>query len=347
MPETSKLGDLAYEDYLAGAEDPSFLRNIVTNMGDFSYTAQTNFVGGWTWPDDKERRVTLILQRALQDALEASGFHNLALLETRRLRDGVEFHYLDPDYQFTYSVDGRGRLKLTRLRSSAHFFHEWYRRFMPSFTHVLYKTVETIDEELTGLTREENDRQFSKVTPREPIIQVERASYVFNIAVSVSNGGEGLPETQLPNIQLLNRTLLNRVPSENGTLREPDGMRPDEFGRIDYNVARWNHQRKASEHYNVSAPSNNRWQLLVFQFGYVGETYVPSVGEREKFNQDSFLTGETTSEAYLDFLRQRCLCGFVRDVLFGGRGRSGLTLVQPRQGPDQGGFRYGTTPAAW
>jgi len=341
--QLDRLDEQTYEIYADGALDTEFLYQV-THVGDFNYIAQTNFLGGWQ--EDKERRVTLMLQRTLQDALEASGFHNLASLETRRLNDGIEFRYLDPDYQFSYAIDGRGRIVLNRPHSSAIAFHEWYRRFMPSLTHVVFKTVETFDEELTGFSREETERQSNRLTPREPVIQVERASYGFNVAVEVSDGGLDGSATPLPNIQVLNKTLLGRVPSSSGALGEPDTMGPEEFGRIDYSVIRWNHKKKASEHYSVSAPSNNRWRLLLFKFGYVGETYIPSDGEREKFNQDNFLTGETTAEAYLNFFRQKCICGFIRDVLLGEAGRQGLVHVRPPRPRTDTDYRF-QTPASW
>jgi hypothetical protein len=337
--QSTPLEHLTHKAYLAGAADRGILDHI-THVGDFSYTAQTNFLGGWS--DEKERRVTLLLQSTLQNGLEESGFHNLASLEAKRFRDGIEFQYLDPDYQFSYALDGRGRILLSRPRSSSAAFHEWYRRFMPSFTHIVLSTVQTIDNELTGLGPEETGGKSSPVKPREKVIQVERASYSFNVAVEIEDSPSGQDLPLLPNIQVLNQTLLSRVPSGTGSLSDPVTMGPEEFGRIDYSVSRWNHQKKVAEHYSVSAPSNNRWRLLLFKFGYVGETYIPSAGERQKFNQDDFLTGETAAEAYLEFFRQKCLCGFIRDVLYGDRGRQGLSIVKPLTP----GFQF-VTPAAW
>ncbi|WP_415940090.1 hypothetical protein [Streptomyces sp. 039-1] len=310
-----------YKLYLESSADPDILSRI-TNVGDFSFTAQTNFLGGWS--EEKERRVTLLLQRTIQDALEASGFHNLAALEARRFRDGIEFQYLDPDYQFSYAIDGRGRIALKRPASSAVAFHEWYRNFMPSLPHIAFKTIETIDDELTGLSADEAEQNPTRPGKRKRIIQAERASYTFNVALQIDLLNPDQNPLVLPNIEVLNATLVNRVPSATGRLSNPAKMDPGEFGRIDYNVSRWNREKKVSEHYSVSAPSNNRWKLLMFKFSYVGETYVPSDGDREKFEQNEFLAGETAAEAYLDFLRQRCLCGFVRDILYG-------TQEQPSQ----------------
>ncbi|WP_420312222.1 hypothetical protein ACOB87_34735 [Streptomyces sp. YS-B37] len=337
-----KLENQTHELYLKNAVDPEMLHRI-TNVGDFSFTAQTNFLGGWS--EEKERRVTLLLQRTIQDALEASGFHNLASLEARRFRDGIEFQYLDPDYQFSYSIDGRGRIALKRPRSSAVAFHEWYRNFMPSMTHIVQRTIDIIDEELTGLSDKETDRNSGKIRKRTSIIQAERASYAFNVAVQIDHSDASQQLPVLPNIQVLNQTLLSRVPSNTGRLSDPAVVEPDEFGRIDYSVSRWNHRKKVAEHYSVSAPSNNRWKLLLFTFGYVGETYIPSDGDREKFNHADFLTGETTAEAYLDFFRQRSVCGFIRDVLYGAEG-DGVSVGRGTEPKPPVGYAF-QTPASW
>ena len=71
---------LDFDAYADGADDPDLIRSV-THVGTFSFDAQTNFLAGWS--EGKERRVVFLLQRTLQDALEESGFHNLALLRTR------------------------------------------------------------------------------------------------------------------------------------------------------------------------------------------------------------------------------------------------------------------------
>jgi hypothetical protein len=342
MPELpDELDEYTWEQYLSDASNRKILEHI-THVGHFTFTAQTNFLGGWD--EDKDRRVTLLIQRNLQDALEESGFHNLASLEAVRFRDGLEFRYQDPDYQFNFGVDGRGRIMLSRPSSTAEAFHDWYRRFMPSFTQVLLTTVRIIDEELTGLKPDDNAPTSNQSKARQEVIRVERASYAFKVAVQidVDNTRPGPEQPLLPNIQVLNQTLLSRVPSAAGSLSDPSGMGPQEFGRIDYSVSRWNEARKVAEHYSVSAPSNNRWRLLLFTFGYVGETYIPSAGNRKKFDDKEFLTGKTAFEAYLDFFRQRCVCGFLRDVLYGDRLSQGLKVVRPQEP----GFDF-VTPTTW
>jgi hypothetical protein len=327
--------DLDLAAYANGGDDPELIRSV-THVGNFSYEAQTNFLGGWS--EEKERRVVFLLQRTLQDALEGSGFHNLGLLETRRLRDGIEFEYRDLDYGFSFSLDGRGRINISRRRSSAENFHEWYRRFMPSLTHIVLRTIEVIDDELTGFDRDGSDRVFptGKVI-RPPVIQVERAAYNFQVVVEIELK-ESSRGRSLPNIQVLNRSLLSRVPSDAGALTDPLTVAPEEFGRIDYQVNRWSRLNQISENYRVAAPSHNRWKLLLFDFQYMGDTYVPSNGDRLPFNQKTFLTGAVTSDAYLVFFRQHCLSGFMKDVLFGDRGRLGLD--------DELKFVY-STPASW
>ena len=328
---------LDFDAYADGADDPDLIRSV-THVGAFSFDAQTNFLAGWS--EEKERRVVFLLQRTLQDALEESGFHNLALLRTRRLREGIEFEYSDLDYGFTFSLDGQGRINISRRRSSAEGFHEWYRRFMPSLTHIVLRTVEVLDDELTGFDREEADRYFpTGKTKRDPVIQVERASYNFQVVVEISlKDSERRPS--LPNIQVLNRSLLRRVPSDAGALTDPLTVAPEEFGRIDYQVNRWNQAHQIFENYRVAAPSHNRWQLLLFEFQYGGDTYVPSTGNRLPFNQKAFLTGAVTSDAYLVFFRQHCLSGFMKDVLHGDRGSRGL-------GDDPLSRIVYTTPASW
>jgi hypothetical protein len=107
------------------------------------------------------------------------------------------------------------------------------------------------------------------------------------------------------------------VPSEDGTLTDPLSVVPEEFGRATYQVNRWRDPNKVLEMYEVSGPSVNEWTMLFFQFAYVGDTYIPSSGEREPFSQKAFVTGVQTTEAYLDFFRQRSICGFMKGVLAG------------------------------
>lgn len=306
----------SYDNYKKGSTYPDFVESI-TQIGEFSYHAQTNFLGGWS--EEKERRVIFRLQRTLQEALRLSGFHNQAQLETRRFRDGIEFNYGDPDYTFTYAIDGRGRIALTRPPSSARSFHEWYIRLMPSLTTIILRTIEMIDEELTGFDREEVDFDHNPDKKRDRVIQVETASYNFSVAVELSSLDSD-SEATFPNIQILNQSLLRQVPSETGSLIVPSKAMPEEFGKIDYQVNRWQQPGSILEVYKVSAPSNRTWRLLAFDFSYAGVTYVPTVGEREPFSQGNFVTNARTAEAYLEFFRQRCLCGFMKDVLIGKSG---------------------------
>ncbi len=317
--------EVAYEEYLATSRSPKFLRTM-THVGSFTYRAQTNFLGGWD--AEKERRVIFLLQRTLQEALVESRFHNLDALETRSFEGGMEFRYGDPDYGFRYSINGRGQLVLSREPSSARSFHEWYRRFIPSLVTIIQQTVRIIDSELTGFARDEADWDQNPDKTRPQVIEVESASYNFSVAVE-------LPETQLsaeppsseltfPNIQILSESLLRQVPSESGSLTAPTGVSPEEFGKIEYQVNRWQQPSRALEVYRVSAPSNEKWRLLVFNFSYGGVTYVPTVGEREPFDQKKFVTNARSADAYFDFFRQRCLCGFVSDVLSGGHEYSSI-----------------------
>ena len=327
--DSARSFKITYDDYKSGSAFPHFV-DSVTQVGQFSYSAQTNFLGGWS--DEKERRVIFRLQRTLQEALRLSGFHNQAQLETRRFRDGIEFHYGDPDYTFTYAIDGRGRIALTRPASSASSFHEWYIRLMPSLTTIILRTIEMIDEELTGFDREEVDFDHNPDKKRDRVIQVETASYNFSVAVELSNIGSD-SEATFPNIQILNQSLLRQVPSETGSLTQPSEAMPEEFGKIEYQVNRWQQPSRILEVYRVSAPSNNTWRLLVFEFSYAGTTYVPTVGERQPFSQGDFVTNARTAEAYLEFFRQRCLCGFMKDVLIGkGSGQEPSEAFPPGAG---------------
>ena len=317
--------EVSYDEYLAASRSPEFLKTM-THVGSFTYLAQTNFLGGWD--DKKERRVIFLLQRTLQEALVTSRFHELDQLETRSFEGGIEFRYGDPDYGFRYIINGRGQLMLTRERSSARSFHEWYRRFMPSFVTIIQQTVRIIDGELTGFARDEADWDQNQEKRRPQVIEVESASYNFSVAVELP---DTRPDTEplgsdltFPNIQILSESLLRQVPSESGSLTVPSGVTPDEFGKIEYHVNRWQQPSRALEVYRVSAPSNEKWRLLVFNFSYSGVTYVPTVGEREPFDQKKFVTNARSSEAYLDFFRQRCLCGFVKDVLSGSQDYSSI-----------------------
>jgi len=320
-----------YEDYLDGATNPEFAQ-MVTHVGEFTFLAQTNFLGGWS--EDKERRVVFLLQRTLQEAIDTAGFHNQAMLETRKFENGLEFNYGDSDYSFSYAIDGRGRIQLSRRTSSAKNFHEWYRRFMPSLPAIVLATVEMIDDELTGFEPEEPEREYNKYKRRPRVIQVERAQYKFSVAIELSEQAKvkaKTNESSLPNIRILNESLLHRVPSRVGSLTDPLTLRPEEFSRIDYQVNRWDEPNQNLEVFKVSAPSNNMWRLLIFDFIYGGDTYIPANGERARFNQNEFLSVIRTESAYLEFFRQRCVCGFLMDVL--NRGDTTSTGSRRPSGP--------------
>jgi hypothetical protein len=332
------LKEIDYEQYVKESMAPEFIESI-DHVAGFTFGAETNFLGGWA--EDKERRVIFRLQRSLQDALRLSGFHSQSLLETRRFSDGIEFRFEDPDYEFTVSVDGRGRLQVSRRGSTAKRFHEWYRRFMPSLPSIVMETVDTLDEELTGFDPDEADRDLNGDKKRHPVIQVERATFGFMVAVQILPDSAIVDASSTPNIEILNRSLLRRVPSKSGTLTDPMSAQPQEFGRVTYQVNRWKDPEKILETYKVSGPSNNEWRTLVFDFNYSGDTYVPSSGERQPFEQKSFITGGRISEAYLDFFRQRALAGFMKGVLFGVD--DGLDQTPRRPSSD---LRY-STPNAW
>ena len=310
-PISVLLQDLSYEEFLTSSFQPSFLEAI-THISGFSYTAETNLLGGWA--EDKDRRVIFRLQSTIQEALKLSGFHNQGALKTRRFSDGVEFSYDDPDFEFTYILDGRGRIVLTRRGSTIRRFHEWYRRFMPSLPALIMESVNTMNEELTGYDREEVEKQRESAEGWQPVIKVERASYNFEMVFEIkldSARDEGV----LLNVEILNESLLRRVPASDGSLVDPGSLDPDEFGRVTYQVNRWADAGRALEMYRVSGPSNNNWGNLYFDFSYLGDTYVPSEGERRPFKQEEFVTVGRTTEAYVNFFRDRAICGFVLGVL--------------------------------
>jgi hypothetical protein len=310
-PARPLLQDLTYERFVANSSQPDFLEQL-THISGFTYIAETNLLGGWS--EDKDRRVIFRLQSTIQEALKLSGFHNQVALTTRRFSDGVEFSYDDPDFEFTYFLDGAGRIVLTRRGSTIRQFHEWYRRFMPSLPALIMDSVNTMNEELTGFDKEEVEDQRESGANWRPVIKVERASYNFDLVIAIKL--DSIPERPgLLNVEILNESLLRRVPAGNGSLVDPKSLDPDEFGLVTYQVNRWADSGHAYEMYRVTGPSNNNWGNLYFYFSYAGDTYVPSEGERRPFEQDEFVTVRRTTDAYLDFFRNRAACGFVLGVL--------------------------------
>jgi len=180
------------------------------------------------------------------------------------------------------------------------------------------ETISTIDEELTGYDKSEAYRDLNKEKNRASVIQVERASYNFRVAIQTSPTNASNRDS-IPNIRVLNHSLLRRVPSHDGNLTDPLSVIPEEFGRATYQVNRWRDPDKVLEMYQVAGPSNNEWTMLFFDFAYVGDTYIPSRGERQPFNHKAFVTGAQTTAAYLDFFRDRSVCGFMKGVLVGGK----------------------------
>jgi hypothetical protein len=247
------------------------------------------------------------MYEALREVVKAASFHYEEELEPFAEGGQVGVRYGDDRYDFSV-VCSDNYISIRRAGSRLKLFHEWYEQLMPSAQGILQSITAILNRELT----------------RD--VSVIRASYSYEFLIYDmvrASTGESAKNWEIV------RKLLTAMPDEGGAMVEssPAG-RATPMSRSDISMSRWvgdaGHRR--IRHYSLEAPGNLGWSTLWFTFQYRGETYTdPDSGVREPFLADAFLTEYPT--AYVDFLRDNAISGFLRWLLDGYHFKSAASFV--------------------
>jgi hypothetical protein len=182
---------------------------------------------------------------------------------------------------------------------------------MPSLQGIIETVKSAVNEEIsrtTGVKREDVDEQ--------DYLQLQQAGYEFEVIAY--NFQRTNARNKSGNLELMMRAL-TLLPDENGRLFNSVNQRPESFGRINYSVGRWTGPKEAlrREIYEASAPSNNDWSSIWFTFSYIGDSNTTPDGRRGAFVDRDFTTSRGAMVPYVDFFRDRALCGFVETLTEG------------------------------
>jgi hypothetical protein len=303
------LSLLSYTDFVG----KHLTLKMVNNLNAFEYAAQTSLAGSWGMinPD----RVAIRIQASILEALRLAGFHNPTFLNITLESRGIRFEYLDTEYGFDWIIEADGRIRLTRTGSSMRRFHLWYQQFMPSASAILRETVAALDDEVRLTTNRANN------------LTIQRLNYSFRIIAYdfITANKEGGPTTSIKDGDggvknfILMRRLMSHLPGREGHIQAASATLTDQLRRLDYQVsmAKQMGSTPVSEVYKVEAPGNSDWTTLWFTFSFDGGAATSADGRRIPFKPEEFVSPSTNVEAYLGFLRQRAMQGFLADLTKG------------------------------
>lgn len=269
----------------------------LSDIQEFSLVVEIPPINEWT--DEKfSSNVQHKLYENLLEVVRAAKFYYEDELSISREITGIEVSYKDDRYYFSVECNVKYVI-IKRNGSSFTNFHDWYRSFMPSAQGVITNAV-TILSDLAG----------RKIYPL-------RASHRFKFLIYDIRSSNTLEPVR--NSEIVQK-LLKAFPDDSGRLAEPEKS-PEvlrSLGRLDINLTKWikpeNDWRRLT--YSVEAPGNLNYSTLWFTFEYIGESYTsPETSEREAFNSDVFLTEH--SQAYISFLRDNAIQGFMTGLLSG------------------------------
>ncbi|MGH8513350.1 MAG: hypothetical protein ACREV8_05325, partial [Gammaproteobacteria bacterium] len=192
-------------------------------------------------------------------------------------------------------------LAIMRQGSSFERFHRWYVELAPHFGGLVEKICSAIEESIraaSGLERH---------------MKVQDAGYAFRFIIFDVRDPDG---RILTNAEVL-QDLIPQSPGPAGRLIETRGDTKS-VARLDVSFQKWQERdgRPWIESYNVEAPSNRDWSSVWVTFSMAGRSFErPSDGARVDFDATSFISDYVTP--LVEFLRERGLNGFLRDLLAG------------------------------
>lgn len=227
----------------------------------------------------------------------ANFFHDYELSTVREPdRAGVTFD----DDRYNFEVLWRnGRLLIRRRGSRLKNFHQWYMALMPSAGGIFTSAVAILGN---ALGRK---------------MELLRAGFQFKFLL-YDMTPDTLDAAPVRNSEIMQR-LVRGYPNARGVVTEAEAL-PDNMsmGRVDWAVSQWlgGEDQRRNVWYQVEAPGNLEWSSLWLTFQYRAESYTsPTDGTREDFDPDAFL--REYEEAYIWFLRDRAILGFLASLLRG------------------------------
>lgn len=292
--EAMELADMTFAQFQGN--DPFF--RMMQDVASFSLRVKLPMIGRWE-DDDAAQRVGFRLYDYLADALTEAHFYSAGSIELKTTESDIKVAYIDPEYGFEIVLDPDGWLSINRAGSSLHRFHNWFVRLMPSAQGIVQMMVSATIEEIRRKTGYER-----KLTMQKGVFKWSVIAYGFTTA-------QGKP---VRNLDLV-RKALPLMPDGEGRLTTE--LVPQEtLGRTEFTVHKWADPPTEGrrEVYEVSAPSNNEWSSLWFDFMYAGDTYYDHKGDRFEFKPDRFISPRDLHKPYIQFFRDHALRGFLASV---------------------------------
>ena len=265
------------------------------------FTLVANVPPLFTWSDDKlSRKVADRIFEQLREVVRAARFYFDHELKASVDADGVAVTYADDRYDFRVACSG-SNIAIVRRGSSLSNFHAWYTALMPS--------AQGIVTNVANILSQESGRK----------LDVIRASYRFRFLVYDIQAENG--DRKVRNSEIM-RKLLNGFPDEKGKMTTDPAVLQT-VSRADVSVGRWigpEHRRRLVR-FSVEAPANMEWSSLWFEFTYGSESYTsPDTGVRMEIGAEDVLA--EYESAYIDFLRESAINGFLQSLMTGYRFRT-------------------------
>ena len=150
-------------------------------------------------------------------------------------------------------------------------------------------------------------------------LDIIRASYRFKFLIYDIKAENG--DKKVRNSEIMQK-LLNGFPDDRGRMTtDPSVLQT--VSRADVSIGRWigPEDRRRLVRFTVEAPANMEWSSLWFEFTYGSESYTsPDTGVRMEVGAENVLA--EYEPAYLEFLRESAINGFLQSLMSGYRFRT-------------------------
>ncbi|MGE6955066.1 hypothetical protein [Staphylococcus capitis] len=294
---------MTFEEFIAESPNPRFLQGLNVDVG-FALTVASG-IPLELCSDEIRRRAAIRLQSAVDEALDASGLSGTvapSVLVSRT--QGIQIIVDDADNSFRAKISEQGVIEISRQLSTLRSFHHWYSAMLLSVVPMALQICEILGEEVHDYWRSP-DYERRQYVGNKPNFKLRDAVYRYYVRMPPSSSRRIPPAFQ---------KLLMRAPGDDGSLVDYAPFRGN-YGRIQLEVARNGRGSQALEKYQISTTSGAKKESIGFIFSYSAPTENHDGHVRPLVQTMDFLTNAATQESYLGFFRERCLCGFVRDLL--------------------------------
>jgi len=283
------MGNLQIPDWDTFDNQDAFPYQI-ENINGFSLVAAFPAISNWDDPLFRSK-----LQDRLHDditkLLRTAEFFSEGNLEQRKAADYFSIYYEDDIYSFTIACY-HDRLVVKKHGIKLKTFHKWYFSAVPGFKQLFSSLLSVMSKELG----------------REQTITSVYYEFQFITYDFIERG------KSLRNYTVLSK-LTTQVPDESGSIQEMSSEQRN-ITRWDYKVHCWdflNNQERRKLTYSVTAPSNQQFSGLWFEFTYGSETFTdPDTGKREWIDPQMLL--DEFERAY-DFMWHKASKGFISSLL--------------------------------